>query len=186
MEKIKILISEEEIQERISEIAAQIMKDYPEKKEIVLVGVLTGAVYFTIDLFRKIKNKVNLQFVKVSSYENNKSNGVPHLDYQLKDSITAKDVIVVEDIIDTGITMNYLLDYLRMQKPKTLKLCVLLNKKIKKTHDIPCDYIGFDIEDKYVVGYGLDDNGYNRNLPYIGYVVKEDEPVKVIKKEMNV
>lgn len=95
MEKIKVLISEEQIENRISEIVAQIMKDYPEEKEIVLVGVLTGAVYFTIDLSRKIKNKVNLQFVKVSSYENNKSNGVPHLDYQLKESITDKDVIVV-------------------------------------------------------------------------------------------
>ena len=183
MESIKVLISEKEIQERISSLAAQIMKDYPDKKEIVLVGVLTGAVYFTIDLSRKIENKLNLQFVKVTSYEDNKSNGVPHLDYQLKESIKGKDVIVVEDIIDTGITMNYLLDYLKMQKPNSLKLCVLLDKKVEKTHDIPCDYVGFDIEDKYVIGYGLDDRGYNRNLPYIGYIDTNSEPTKVIKKE---
>ena len=184
MEKTKVLISEEDLQNRISEIAAQIMKDYPNEQEIVLIGVLMGAIYFTIDLSRKINNKVNLQFVKVSSYENNKSNGVPHLDYQLKESIKDKNVIVVEDIIDTGITMNFLLDYLKMQKPKSLKLCVLLNKNIKKTHNIQCDYVGFDIEDKYVVGYGLDDNGYKRNLPYIGYIDTDDDTSKVIKKEM--
>ena len=187
MENIKVLLTEEQISDRISSLAKQIMKDYPDKKEIVLIGVLTGAVYFTIDLSRKLDNKVNLQFVKVTSYEENVSNGTPRLDFQLKESIKGKDVIVVEDIIDTGITMNYLLDYLKMQKPNSIKLCVLLDKKREKTHDIKCDYIGFDIDDKYVVGYGLDNRGYDRNLPYIGYIEPNtpETEAKVLEKKLQ-
>ena len=182
MGKVKVLISEEELQNRIGEIAAQIMIDYPDRKEIVLIGVLTGGVYFAVDLSRKLDNEVNLQFVKVTSYEENVSTGVPQLDYQLKKSIKGKDVILVEDIIDTGYTMNFLLDYLKMQQPKSLKLCVLLDKKVNKAHNIKCDYVGFDIEDKYVVGYGLDDMGLKRNLPFIGYIETDEKPSKVIKK----
>ena len=180
MEEIKVLITEEEIANRVAELAHQIMNDYP-NKEIVLIGVLTGAVYFAVDLSRRIDNKLKLEFVKVKSYDHDVSNQAPEWKLQLQDSIEGKDVIVVEDIIDSGITLNFLLDSLKVQKAKSIKLCVLLNKKIEKKHNIKCDYIGFDIEDKYVIGYGLDSEEYYRNLPYIGYKeVKEDKTL--IKK----
>lgn len=174
MEEIKVLISEEKLNERITEIAREISKDY-ENEEIVIVSILKGAVYFTVDLSKKIETSttVILDFMKVSSYgDDTKTTGNVELTIDLKTDIKNKNVIVVEDIIDSGYTLNYLYDYLKSKNPKTLKLCVLLDKKERREKNIKVDYTGFDIENKFVVGYGLDYCDKYRNIPYIGYIEK--------------
>ena len=170
-EKIKVLIEEEKVSKRIEEIAEQISKDY-KNEEILLVCILSGAVYFTVELSKKIKNGlVKLDFMKVSSYGNN-TQTTGKLDFKLDISkdIEGKNVIIVEDIIDTGITLSYLYDYLEKKHPKTLKICVLLDKKERREKDIKVDYVGFKIENKFVVGCGLDYAEKYRELPYVGYI----------------
>lgn len=173
MEKLKILINEKQLHNRIDEIAKQIEEEY-KGKEITLVCILKGAVFFTVDLAKRINGDVKLEFIKVSSYgEGTESTGKIKMQLDLNDSIKGKDIIVVEDIIDTGTTLSYLIEYLKMKKINSVKLCTLLDKperRIKK--DITVDYIGFQIPDKFVVGYGLDWNEKYRNLPYIGYIEK--------------
>ena len=172
MEKIKVLINEEKINKRIEEIANEISEAYKDE-EIILVCILKGSVYFTIDLSKKIKNNnVIIDFMKVSSYGINarETTGKINLGLDISQDIEGKNVIIIEDIIDSGITLNYLYDYLKTKKPKTLKLCVLLDKKERRIKDIPVDYIGFEIEDKFVLGYGMDYDERYRNLTYVGYI----------------
>ena len=171
MEKINVLIDEESLDKRIKELAEKISKDY-KNEEIVLVCILKGAVYFSVELSKKITNNtVILDFMKVSSYGNN-TETTGKINFKLDTSIELenKNVIIVEDIIDSGLTLNYLYDYLKKKNPKTLKICVLLDKKERRKKDIKVDYTGFEIEDKFVVGYGLDYQEKYRNLPYIGYI----------------
>ncbi|MBP3707845.1 MAG: hypoxanthine phosphoribosyltransferase [Clostridia bacterium] len=169
--KIKTLIDEEKLNERISEIAKKISNDYI-NEEIVLVCILKGATYFAIDLSKKITNdNIIIDFMKVSSYgSQTESSGKINFKLDLSENIENKNVIIVEDIIDTGITLNYLYNHLISKNPKSLKLCVLLDKKERRIQDINVDYIGFEIENKFVVGYGLDYDEKYRNLPYIGYI----------------
>ena len=171
MEKIKVLIDEQKLNKRIREIAEQISNEYKDE-EIVLVCILKGAVYFTIELSKNIKNdSVILDFMKVSSYGNNtETTGNVDLKIDLSTNIENKNVIIVEDILDTGYTLNYLYDYLKSKNPKTLKICVLLDKKERRKKSIDVDYTGFEIENKFVVGYGLDYEDKLRNLPYVGYI----------------
>lgn len=171
MNDIKILIDEEKINQRISEIAKEISDDYIDE-EIVLVCILKGAAYFAIDLSKKITNDdITINFMKVSSYgSQTESSGKINFKLDLSENIENKNVIIVEDIIDTGITLNYLYNHLKSKNPKSLKLCVLLDKKERRIQDIPVDYIGFEIENKFVVGYGLDYDEKYRNLPYVGYI----------------
>lgn len=169
--QIKVLISEDKLQERIAQIANEISKDFA-NEEIVLVCVLKGAAYFAIDLSKTLsEHDVIMDFVKVSSYGAG-TVSCGNIDFKLDIStdITNKNVIIIEDIIDTGITLNYLYKYLIKKSPKSLKLCVLLDKKERRIQDIYVDYTGFEIENKFVVGYGLDYNESYRNLPYIGYI----------------
>lgn len=171
MEKINVLIDEESLDKRIKELAEKISKDY-KNEEIVLVCILKGAVYFSVELSKKITNNtVILDFMKVSSYGNN-TETTGRINFKLDTSIELenKNVIIVEDIIDSGLTLNYLYDYLKKKNPKALKICVLLDKKERRKKDIKVDYTGFEIEDKFVVGYGLDYQEKYRNLPYIGYI----------------
>jgi len=173
MEKVKVLINEERISKRIEEIANEISESYNKDEEIVLVCILKGAIYFTIELSKKIKNKnVILEFMKVSSYGINarETTGKINFSLDISQNIEGKNVIIVEDIIDSGITLNYLYNYLKTKNPKTLKICVLLDKKERRIQKIDVDYIGFEIEDKFVVGYGLDYDEKLRNLPYVGYI----------------
>ena len=157
----KILIDEDTLNKRIEELANQISKDY-NGEDIVLVCTLKGAVYFTIDLSKKITGSdVILDFVRVSSYGVNNRYTTGKLDFKLD---------ISEDIIDSGITLNYLRDYLKTKNPKSLKICVLLDKKERRQKEINLDYVGFEIENKFVLGYGLDYDEKYRNLPYIGYV----------------
>lgn len=171
MEEVKVLIDEEKLNKRVNEIAAQIENEY-KGKEIIFICILKGSVFFTVDLAKRINGDVKLEFIRVSSYnEGTESSGEIKMKLDLKDSIQGKDVIVIEDIIDTGRTLSYLIKYLKMKKPNSLKLCALLDKperRIKK--DVKVDYTGFQIPDEFVVGYGLDVAEKYRNLPYIGYI----------------
>lgn len=174
MKEIKVLIDEKKLDERVTEIANQIMKEY-QGREITLICILKGSVFFTVDLAKKINGDVKLEFIRVSSYEgtSTESSGEIKMKLDLKDSIQGKDVIVVEDIIDTGRTLSYLIEYLKMKKPNSVKLCTLLDKKERRVCQVHVDYTGFEIPDEFVVGYGLDVDEKYRNLPYIGYFEKD-------------
>ena len=166
-EHIKVLLSEEEVDARIKAIGEQISRDYA-GKQVHLVCVLKGGSFFLCELAKRITVPVSLDFMSVSSYgSDTKSSGVvKDLDESLKD----KDVIVVEDIVDSGRTLSYLMEMLRDRGPASLRLCTLLDKPERRVVDVKVDYTGFQIPDKFVVGYGLDYDQRYRNLPYIGVV----------------
>ena len=171
LEKLDVLIDEERLQERIKEIAKKIELDY-NGEEILLICILKGAVYFAVDLSKNIKESfVTLDFMKVSSYGNNfETSGNVEFIMDISENIEGKNVIVVEDIIDSGYTLNFIKEHLIKRNPKSLKLCVLLDKKERREIEVNVDYTGFEIENKFVVGYGLDYEQQYRNLPYIGWV----------------
>ena len=170
MDNIKVLISEEKLQERVEKIAKQIETEYA-GKELILICILKGSIFFTVDLAKRIKGDVKLEFIRVSSYnDGTESSGEIKMKLDLKDSIQGKDVIVIEDIIDTGRTLSYLIEYLKMKKPNSVKLCALLDKPERRVIDVKVDYTGFQIPDKFVVGYGLDYDEKYRNLPFVGHI----------------
>ncbi len=167
---IKELISREEIDKRIKELTTQIDKDY-EGKEITAICVLKGAVFFGVELALNLKSKMKFEFIKISSYEGTESTGVikKQLDVEEK-LIKGKDVLIIEDIVDTGRSMDYLIKHIKAKNPNSLKVCVLLSKPSRREIEVPIDYLGFEVPNKFIVGYGFDDEeGLNRNLPYIGY-----------------
>lgn len=167
-ESVRPLISSADIQQKIREMGKQIRKDFP-GEHLILVGVLKGAVLFLADLARQIPGEVTFDFIAVSSYgKDTKSSGQVKLNKDLDSSIEGKVVIVVEDILDTGLTLQYLLRVLQQRKPKSLKVAVLLDKKERRVADVPADYVGFVIPDEFVVGYGLDYAERYRNLPDVG------------------
>lgn len=167
-ENFKVLIGEEELNKRIEELAEQIDKDYL-GKEITIISVMRGAVFFTVELTLKMKTKLKFEFITISSYEGEDSGDVL-LRMDLRDSIEGKDVLIVEDIVDTGKSMKYLIEHLRAKNPRTIKVCALASKPDRREVEVPIDYLGFEIPNKYVVGFGFDiDNNY-RNLPYVAYL----------------
>ena len=169
-DKIKVLLTEEEVTRRIGEVAAEISRDYA-GRHVHLLCVLKGGVFFTCELAKRITVPVSLDFMSVSSYgDDTKSSGVVKIVKDLDESIENKDVIVVEDIVDSGRTLSYLLDNLRSRKPKSLRLCTLLDKPERRVKEVDVTYTGFQIPDEFVVGYGLDYAQRYRNLPYIGIV----------------
>lgn len=169
-EKINVLLSEEEVDKRIQELGDSISRDYADS-QVHLICVLKGGVFFTCELAKRITVPVSMDFMSVSSYgDDTKSSGVVKIIKDLDDSIENKDVLVVEDIIDSGRTLSYLLDNLRSRNPRSLKLCTLLDKPERRVTEVKVDYTGFEIPDKFVVGYGLDYRQMYRNLPYIGVV----------------
>lgn len=169
-ENVKVLISEEEVSKKIRELGARISKDY-EGKELHLVCVLKGGVFVTCELAKNITVPVSLDFMSVSSYGDAQvSSGRVKIIKDLDDSIEGKDVLIVEDIIDSGNTLKYLIDLLNSRKPNSIKICTLLDKPERRTTDVFVEYVGFQIPDKFVVGYGLDYSQKLRNLPYIGVV----------------
>ena len=177
MEKhhVEELISEEAVNRRIKEIGQQISEDYA-GKTIHLICVLKGGSFFMCELAKRIERPVTLDFMSVSSYGGDtKSSGVVRIVKDLDEAIAGKDVLVVEDIIDSGRTLSYLLSMLRDRKPASLKLCTLLDKPSRRVVDVTVDYTGFEIPDTFVVGYGLDYDQIYRNLPYIGHVVFDGE-----------
>ena len=169
MKDIKVLINEEQINKRLEELAHQIMRDY-EGKDLMFLCILKGSIFFTVELAKRIKNNIQFEFVEVSSYENNESTGKVKLNKDITQSIEGKEVIVIEDIVDTGRTLSFLKDFLIEKKPASLKICSLLDKPSRRIANVQADYIGFTIEEKFVVGYGLDDEQNHRNLNFVGYI----------------
>lgn len=167
--KIKVLYSEEVLQKKVKELADKI-NDKFKNEEICVICVLKGSILFCTDLIKRIDIPLTLEFIRVSTYEGDASTGkVNHLDMTLP-PLDNKNVLIVEDIVDTGFTADFLLNTIKLKnKTKSISLISLLNKKIARKIDVPVDYYGFEVDDKFVVGYGLDYNGYYRNLPYIGY-----------------
>lgn len=169
MGEINVLINKAKLEKRIEEMGKQIQKEY-EGKEIVFIGILKGSVMFMSELAKNVKNNVILDFMDVSSYEGSESSGKVTINKDIRDEIEGKDVILVEDIIDTGRTLTYVRNYLQQKNPNSIKIATMLSKPSRRIMELEVDYIGFAIEDKFVVGYGLDYNEKYRNLPYIGYI----------------
>jgi hypoxanthine phosphoribosyltransferase len=175
MQTPETLISEERIQARVEELAARISLDYADKGEIVLIGVLKGAFIFLADLSRRLSIPRHIEFIAVSSYEHGSlRSGAVRLVMDVRRSIEGKHVLVVEDIVDTGHTLDYLIDMLKSRNPASVKTCSLLHKEHKTEVDIDIDYLGFSIGDEWVVGYGLDYDEKDRTLPYIGVIQPTD------------
>ena len=168
----KVLLSEEQLSQKIAELGEEISKDY-QGKEIVAICVLKGAILFMADLARAVKVPMALDFMAVSSYGNGTStSGTVRILKDLDNSIEGKHVLVVEDIIDSGVTLKYLLKNLKSRKPASIKLCTLLNKPERRRVEVDIDYCGFTVPDYFLVGYGLDYDGYGRNLSAIYTLVK--------------
>jgi len=166
-EKVEVLLTEEQLRARITEMAAAITRDYA-GKPLKLVGVLKGSFVFMADLARAIDLPVKVDFIGTSSYQGTKSSGVVRITNDLSWPIAGEHVLLVEDIVDTGLTMKYLLSNLETRRPASVKVCALLQKPSRAKVEVPIAYKGFEIPDAFVVGYGLDWDGRLRNLPYIG------------------
>ena len=159
----KVLISEEQLQAKVAELGAQISRDY-EGKDLLLVSILKGSVVFMADLMRAITEPCSIDFMVVSSY-----GGAKDLDQDL----SGKDVLIVEDILDTGVTLSHLVPMLKLRRPNSVRLCTILSKPSRRKVDIEPDYCGFEVPDEFVVGYGLDYDEKYRNLPYVGVLKPE-------------
>ena len=170
---VKEMIAQEKVENRIKEIAAQINKDY-EGKSVHLVCILKGSIFFTCELAKYITLPVTIDFMQCSSYgADTKSSGIVKLAKDLDEPITGRHTIIIEDIIDSGRTLSHLVKLLSQREPASLQLCTLLDKPDRRVVEVDVKYVGFEIPDKFVVGYGLDFDQKMRNLPYIGEVVFE-------------
>ncbi|MDF2843525.1 MAG: hypothetical protein K0R00_1951 [Herbinix sp.] len=169
-DKVRVMLSEEQVNERIRQLAEQISKDY-EGRSIHLICILKGSVFVSCELAKRITIPVTLDFMSVSSYGSGTvSSGRVRILKDLDESIQDRDVLIVEDIIDSGNTLSYLMDLLATRAPRSLSICTLLDKPDRRVTDVDVKYVGFVIPDEFVVGYGLDYDQYYRNLPYVGVV----------------
>lgn len=169
-ETIKVLVPEEEVDRKIAELGKKISEDYA-GKEVHLICILKGGVFFMCELAKRITVPVSMDFMSVSSYgDGTASSGIVRIVKDLDENLEGKDVIIVEDIIDSGHTLYHLMEVLQKRNPKSMKLCTLLDKPERRVKDVKVDYVGFNIPDEFVVGYGLDYAQKYRNLPYIGVV----------------
>jgi len=183
MERRKVLINEKTLRERINQLAEQITEDFKGEK-LTMICILKGSLYFFADLSRRIDLDTEIEFVRVSSYEGTTSTGKIDLKLDADEPVTDKNVVVVEDIIDTGKTLSYLINYLKEQNPKQLKICTLLDKpERREVDDIKVDYTGFTIPNRFVIGYGLDLDQKYRNLPAINCIISENEKVQDVTKD---
>ena len=172
MEKhhVEVMLQEDVVDARIKELGEQISRDYA-GESVHLICILKGSVYFTCELAKRITVPVTMDFMQCSSYgAETKSSGIVKIVKDLDEPIIDRNVIIIEDIIDSGRTLSYLKKLLAQRNPKSLKICTLLDKPDRRVVDVPVEYVGFQIEDKFVVGYGLDYDQQYRNLPYIGVV----------------
>ncbi len=168
--KINVMISEQDVDARIEELGKQISEDYA-GKQVHLICILKGSVFFMCELAKRITVPVTMDFMSVSSYgDGTASSGIVKIAKDLDETLEGKDVIIIEDIIDSGRTLSYLIDVLEQRKPKSMRLCTLLDKPDRRVVDVTVHYTGFEIPDEFVVGYGLDYAQQYRNLPYIGVV----------------
>lgn len=172
---LSILISQSQVAARVTELAAEISRDYADSHRFVAVGVLKGSVFFMVDLLKQISVPVAVDFFQTSSYGNATSPGEVKIRKDVDLSVRGADVLLIEDIVDTGYTLRTILDLLRFRGAKSVKLCALLDKVERRQVDVPIDYKGFEIEDLFVVGYGLDYAERYRNLPYIAVLSPEAE-----------
>ena len=173
-ENVKVMITEEKLTRRIQQLAQQISEDYA-GKQVMLLCILKGSVFFTCELARHMTIPVTMDFMSVSSYgDGTSSSGVVRLVKDLDESIEGKDVIVIEDIIDSGRTLSYLMENLSSRRPRSIALCTLLDKPQRRTCEVNVDYVGFEIPDEFVVGFGLDYAQRYSNLPFIGVLSFED------------
>jgi hypoxanthine phosphoribosyltransferase len=164
----EVLISERDLNQRVAELADEVRRHYA-GQDLVLVGVLKGAIMFMTDLARQLPLPLEMDFMAVSSYGNaTQSSGVVRITKDLDGSIEGRNVLVVEDVVDSGLTLRYLLENLRSRNPASLRVCALLNKRVPRKADVTVEHIGFEIPNRFVVGYGLDYAENYRNLPYIG------------------
>jgi hypoxanthine phosphoribosyltransferase len=169
----QILVGTEELDRRIAELGDEISRDY-EGKDLLLVGILKGAVLFLSDLLRRIEVPAEVDFMAVASYGNaTKSSGVVQILKDLEEAIEGRDVLIVEDIVDTGLTLRYLLETLESRNPRSLGVCALLSKREARIVEVPVEYVGFEIPNEFVVGYGLDYQQRYRGLPYVGVLNQE-------------
>lgn len=174
-DNIEVLISEEDIQARIAELGAQITRDF-KGQSVHLIGVLKGSFIFLADLVRHIDLDCSVDFLGVSSYgSRTQTSGVVRMTQDLSTPIAGKHVVLVEDIVDTGLTMKYLIDNLQTRRPASVSVCTLLHKPSNQHIEVPIHYVGFTIPGQFVIGYGLDYAELYRNLPYIGYVKRVEE-----------
>ncbi|MCF2698940.1 hypoxanthine phosphoribosyltransferase [Fusobacterium mortiferum] len=169
---IKTLLTREEVEKRIKELAKEIEKDYC-GKDLLVIGLLKGSIMFMSDLIKEMDLPVMIDFMSVSSYSGTTSTGVINVLKDTDISVKDKDVLIVEDIIDTGLTLSHVKKLLEDRGAKSLKICTLLDKPSRRTIEMKGDYVGFEIPDEFVVGYGLDYDQHHRNLPYVGIVVKK-------------
>ena len=167
----KVLVSEEEIRQRVGELAVQVQSDFA-GCDLVVVGLLTGTLMFLADLVREVDLPLQLDFIGVSSYRDDTESLELVFTKELKLDVAGRDVLLVDDILDTGKTLRAVIDKLTGMAPRRVRTCVLLSKKARRKYDIPADYVGFEIPDKFVVGYGLDYAEKYRNLPHIGVLKK--------------
>jgi len=168
--KLKVLIPEEKIKQKVAELAKKISNDYKHKDKLLIVGILKGSTIFLSDLVRQLDIDCEIDFISVRSYNGTSSTGVVQLILDLYDNPVNKHILIVEDIVDTGRTLKFLKQTLLARNAKSVKICVLLNKKGRRKTKVKLDYKGFDIPNKFVVGYGLDYNEKYRNLPYIATI----------------
>lgn len=169
-ETVRVMIPEEDVTKRIEEMGRQISEDYA-GKQVHLICILKGGVFFACELAKQITVPVSIDFMSVGSYgDGTSSSGIVKIAKDLDETLEGKEVLVVEDIIDSGRTLSYLLEVLRKREPKSMRLCTLLDKPSRRVREVEVDYIGYKIPDEFVVGYGLDYKQKYRNLPYIGVV----------------
>ncbi len=180
MKKKKVLITKTILQRRIKELAKEIEKDY-EGKELTIICILKGSIFFTSDLTKNMNKDITIEVMRVSSYEGTNSTGVIKLKLDLDEPVTNKHILIIEDIIDSGKTLSYLIDYLKAQNPASMKLCTLLDKPQRRVIDVKVDYTGFKIANHFVIGYGMDLDEKYRNLPAIYCFInsKEDEELLI-------
>ena len=168
----KPLLSKEQIQSKVLELADKISRDYL-GKELLAVGILKGSFMFFADLVRAIRVPITIDFVIASSYLKTTSTGEIKVFYDIREEISNKHVLLIDDIVDTGVSLNFIRENVLSKSPASLKICAFLDKKERRVADVPIDYIGYEIPDKFVVGYGLDYDNKYRNLPYISTFKKE-------------
>ncbi len=184
MKKKKVLIPKTLLQRRIKQLAKEIENDY-KGKDLTIICILKGSVYFTADLTKYLHKNVNVEFMRLSSYEGTNSTGVIKMKLDLDEPVTGKNVLIIEDIIDSGRTLSYLIDYLTGEKPESIKLCALLDKPERRVTNVKVDYTGFTIANHFVIGYGMDLDEKYRNLPAIYCFINSKEDEELLLKDQK-
>lgn len=168
--KLKCLFTKEQIARRVSELASRISRDYSDKKELIVVCVLNGSIFFTVDLLRQLRTPCQLFCIRAKCSDSDED---IEITYGSDIDIAGKDILIIEDIVDTGITLSALVDFYRRKNAASVKVCAFIDKKCRRIENTELDYVGFESDDRFIVGYGMDYENRYRELPYIGYIINE-------------